>query len=111
MLNWLKNKLKARFKERSTWAGLITILSVFGVTIRPDIQDNIISIATAVVGIIFTVTADPKAVVTVKNDNTAEVPTMVAVEEANGVTHEPQKISSPELTPEQRQELGLDGGP
>lgn len=47
-----------RLKERSTWQGLIAILSALGVAITPEMALKIISAGTALAGFVSVITAD-----------------------------------------------------
>lgn len=58
VISWIK----ARAGERSTWLGLVTILSAAGVALTPEQSSAIVTAATAIFGAIFAFTADkPKA--------------------------------------------------
>ena len=52
------NYLIERARERTTWAGLIAVLSGVGIGVRPDLAESIISIGVAVGGLLFTLTRD-----------------------------------------------------
>jgi hypothetical protein len=54
MLEWLKR----RVVERSTWVGLLTLIGILGVEISPELKDEIITAITAVVAVLFTISAD-----------------------------------------------------
>lgn len=41
-----------RFKEESTWRGLIALVTAFGVKLHPELQDAIISTGLAGIGLI-----------------------------------------------------------
>lgn len=49
-----------RLKERSTWAGLVGLLTAAGVGLTPEKADAIISAGVAVVSLIFVFTKDIK---------------------------------------------------
>lgn len=48
-----------RLKERSTWIGIITIITAAGVTVSPEQIDAIAGAGTAIVGAVLAFTADP----------------------------------------------------
>ena len=50
--------IKERLSEPSTWRGIMMLLTAFGVTISPELQEYIISGGLALVGIIGMVTKD-----------------------------------------------------
>lgn len=52
--------LLLRLKERSTWTALLTLASIGGLSLAPELKEQIITAATAVVAVIFAVTADKK---------------------------------------------------
>lgn len=54
--------LKKRIAERSTWLGIITLAGICGYSIRPELQEQILTAISAVVAVIFTVTSDKKIV-------------------------------------------------
>jgi len=85
----MKLWLLKRLKERSTWSGIITLASLAGYTLRPELAEAIITAATAIIAVIFTVTADNKEVKV----------------EVTGTVADKQTITSPELTQEQRDVL------
>lgn len=60
MKNILDFMLK-RAKERSTWMGLISILSAVGLTLKPEAIDAVIAFGMAAAGLIAVVTADKPA--------------------------------------------------
>ena len=86
-MQWLKNRLK----ERSTWAGLIVLVSMAGVQLSPEQKEMIVTIGTTLVGLVMTFTADTKPTVQI-----------------NEPAPESQRIVTPDLTAEQRAEMGLD---
>jgi hypothetical protein len=47
-----------RAKERSTWLGLIAILSGVGITLQPDMRDAVVSLGAAIGGFIAVMTKD-----------------------------------------------------
>ena len=49
----------ARLKERTTWIGIITIITAAGVSISPEQISAIAGAGTAIVGAILAFTADP----------------------------------------------------
>ena len=48
----------ARLKERSTWLGLVTLVTVAGVALSPEQQEAIVAAGVAVAGAISAFTAD-----------------------------------------------------
>jgi len=54
MLEWIKK----RVVERSTWVGILALAGIFGVNISPELKEQILTAITALVAVIFTVTAD-----------------------------------------------------
>jgi hypothetical protein len=89
-MNWLLSRLK----ERSTWSAVITLAGITGLSIAPELKEQIITAATAIVAVIFAITSDPPKVAA------------IAQEVANVKCAEvPQTIVSPELTEEQQNEL------
>ena len=42
--------LLARLKEASTWRGIALLLTVFGIQVAPEVQEEIISVGIAVAG-------------------------------------------------------------
>lgn len=50
-----------RLKERSTWIGIITIITAAGVTISPDQIEAITTAGIAIAGAVAVFTADPAA--------------------------------------------------
>lgn len=47
-----------RFKERSTWLGVLGVLSLFGVNIAPELSECIIQIAVGIGSIVSIFTKD-----------------------------------------------------
>ena len=91
-MSWIVNRLK----ERSTWSGLLTIAAIAGLKLAPEQKEMIVTVATTIVALIFTFTADKpaEAKTTAKEVVTSEV-----------VTEPDQSIASAELTDEQKQQL------
>lgn len=56
-MNWILDRLK----ERSTWVSIITLASMAGLKLSPELREQIITGAVTLVSIIFAVTADYKA--------------------------------------------------
>ena len=56
MWNWVLD----RFKERSTWIGIISIITAAGVVITPEQIEGITTAGVAIVGAILTFTKDAK---------------------------------------------------
>lgn len=54
MIEWIKK----RVAERSTWVGILALAGIFGVNISPELKEQILTAITALVAVIFTVTAD-----------------------------------------------------
>ena len=50
--------LKARLRERSTWLGLISLVSAIGVSISPEATESIITLGIALAGGTLVVTQD-----------------------------------------------------
>ena len=53
-LKWIAD----RAKERSSWLGLITIITAAGVSLNPDVKEAIISLGVAIGGLVAVVTKD-----------------------------------------------------
>jgi hypothetical protein len=47
-----------RLKERSTWVGILSIITVAGISLSPEQQEAIILAGTAIVAAVFTFTPD-----------------------------------------------------
>ncbi len=47
-----------RLKERSTWLGLVTLLTGFGVQLQPEVATSIITIGSTVAGAVAVFTKD-----------------------------------------------------
>ena len=76
ILNWILNRLK----ERSTWTGIIALITAAGVNLSPELAETIIQAGVAVVGVLFMATADkttPVTVITVA-DLQAQLDTAIA---------------------------------
>jgi hypothetical protein len=61
------NKLKAvkrlfqdRLKERSSWAGLLLLITGVALRLRPELTQNIIETASELIGLLYLVTSDKK---------------------------------------------------
>lgn len=54
----MKEYVKARLQEPSTWRGLVLIATAFGVPIAPELGEAIITIGLALAGGIGVLTAD-----------------------------------------------------
>jgi hypothetical protein len=96
-MNWILN----RFKERSTWSALITLVGIVGVNLQPELQEQIITAALAIVSVIFAFTTDPPKAADIAQE---------VVNATAGVSSVPaggsgQTITSPPLTDEQRNAL------
>lgn len=46
VLDWVFNRLR----ERSTWAGIISLVGAFGVVIKPELSEHIIAVAMLLLG-------------------------------------------------------------
>lgn len=55
-MDWIIDRLK----ERSTWMGLIGLISAAGVAIKPELQEAIISVGLSLVALVAVVTKDLK---------------------------------------------------
>jgi len=69
----MKTWLLKRFKERSTWTGIITLASIAGYTLHPDQRELVVTLGTSLVALLLTFTADLKPEVIV-NAEPAEKP-------------------------------------
>ena len=47
-MNWILS----RFKEPSSWRGLVIVAGIFGCHISPELQDQIIALGTCAIGLI-----------------------------------------------------------
>lgn len=52
--------LLSRLQERSTWLGLIALVTGFGVSVKPDVSNAIITLGSTVAGVIAALTPDPR---------------------------------------------------
>lgn len=52
--------IKDRLKERSTWLGLIAVVTAAGVALTPEQKEAIASLGVAIGGIVAVFTADAK---------------------------------------------------
>lgn len=57
MLNYIIERLK----ERSTWLGIISIVTAAGVSLSPEQSEAIVSVGVVICGAIAAFTADAKA--------------------------------------------------
>jgi hypothetical protein len=57
VISWIK----ARAGERSTWLGLVTLLSAAGVALTPEQASAIVTLGTGLFGAIMAFTADKPA--------------------------------------------------
>lgn len=59
-MNWLLDSAKARLKEKSTWAGIATlIINIaigFGVTITPELKEQILIAVNSIAGVALVMT-------------------------------------------------------
>lgn len=58
MIEWIKK----RVAERSTWVGIMTLAGLFGYSIRPELQEQLLTAIAAITAVIFTITSDKKPV-------------------------------------------------
>lgn len=69
-MSWLWD----RAKERDTWIGLVSTAVAVGAHISPELQQSIVSLGVAIVGMIFAVTkskgSSPKAPILVQHVDT-----------------------------------------
>ncbi|MBF0427283.1 MAG: hypothetical protein HQL94_00035 [Magnetococcales bacterium] len=54
----MKNRILDRFREPSTWRGLVMLLTSFGVTLSPDAMESIVAAGTGLAGLIGMITKD-----------------------------------------------------
>lgn len=69
MITKLLKQLLERLKERSTWVGLITILTSIGINIKPELSEGIVSAGMGIVGLVFVLTRDLMNTDTENNTN------------------------------------------
>lgn len=55
-MNWLASRLK----EKTTWAGIVTVLTALGASLSPDQKEAIITAGAALVGVILAFTKETK---------------------------------------------------
>jgi len=67
-MNWIMKRLK----ERSTWTGIITLVSIAGYTLQPEQRELVVTLGTSLVALLLTFTADLKPEVIVNVEPTAE---------------------------------------
>jgi len=53
--------IAARLKERSSWLGIITLVTAAGVKLSPEMTEQLITIGGGLAGLVLTLTADPRA--------------------------------------------------
>lgn len=58
MMTRLYDWVLARARERSTWLGLITLLTVLGITITPAQQEAVVSAGVALAGAVMAFSRD-----------------------------------------------------
>lgn len=57
----MKTWLLKRFREPSTWAGLVTVATaVFGFSVSEEQQQAIVAVGTAIVGLLFVFIKEPE---------------------------------------------------
>lgn len=59
MNSWIVRWGLARLREPSTWRGLIALATAFGVVIRPEVADALITLGLALIGGINVATPEP----------------------------------------------------
>ncbi len=85
-MNWLT----ARLREPSTWRGLIWLLTAFGVTLRPEVWEQITAVGMATAGLIGVLTREEPKVVKI------ELPPMELVAESLSAQASPaRRITDP----------------
>ncbi len=47
-----------RLQERSTWLGLIALVTGFGVSVKPEVSNSIITVGSTLAGLIAALTPD-----------------------------------------------------
>lgn len=52
--------LLSRLQERSTWLGLIALATGFGVSLKPDVSNAIITVGSSLAGVVAALTPDQK---------------------------------------------------
>ncbi len=57
-MNTIGKYIKSRLRERSTWLGMITILSGLGVVFSPEMTNTIITVGVTLAGGTIAATAD-----------------------------------------------------
>lgn len=92
-MNWIIR----RFKEPSSWRGLIVIAGIFGVSMSPEMQEQVIAIGVAALSLVEIIRSE-------KSNGTAGTATTAAIDSGAGQPTE-QRVITPELTEEQRQAL------
>ena len=70
----------ARLKERSSWIGIISIISAIGLKVAPDAQEAIVSAGIAIVGAVLALTADAAPVITTVTTGAAPAVRDIAAE-------------------------------
>lgn len=56
----LFNLLLTKLKEKSTWIGIISILSSAGLVINPELSASIVAVGTAIAGMVLVIIKENK---------------------------------------------------
>lgn len=48
----------ARARERSTWVGAVAVVSAMGISVNPDLMQQIVTVGMALAGLVSTLTKD-----------------------------------------------------
>jgi hypothetical protein len=54
--------LLSRLQERSTWLGLIALATGFGVSVKPEVSNAIITVGSSLAGVVAALTPEPPRV-------------------------------------------------
>jgi hypothetical protein len=57
----MKSWFIARFKERSTWVGIITLVAAMGWSLSPEQKEMVITLGTTLIALVLTFTKDPQS--------------------------------------------------
>ena len=79
LVTWLLERLK----ERSTWIGIISIITAAGVNLSPEMRDTIITAGMSIVGAILAFTSDTKPVVIVPSKDDIKTQLATAISEGD----------------------------
>lgn len=58
MVSEAQHWIISRLRERNTWLGLLSLLGAAGISLRPDLQEQIVVLGMAVGGIIGIITEE-----------------------------------------------------